>query len=121
METDVDSIDLESVNNWLDSFESNEDIKETIGTFLETMNTKITDAIWKRNDRQRFIVSPLGEWVWKFLNQNEEIRNSMTHLQDELSMIQVNVDIKKGALVFDVNLSKKQSLYLVGQDMSLRK
>ena len=107
METDVDSIDLESVNNWLDSFESNEDIKETIGTFLETMNTKITDAIWERNDRQRFIVSPLGEWVWKFLNQNEEIRNSMTALARQLSMIQVNVDIKKGALVFDVNRFKK--------------
>jgi hypothetical protein len=48
-------------------------------------------------------VSPLGEWLWKFLNQNEEIRGSMTELARQLSIIQVNIDIKKSLLLFQHN------------------
>ena len=71
------------------------------------MNTAITDAVWDREDRLRFVVSPLGEWLWKFLNQNEEIRGSMTNLARELSIVQVNVDIKRRSLIFNYNRFEK--------------
>ena len=48
-----------------------EEIKKATKPLLDTMNTRITDAIWDREDRLRFIISPMGEWLWKSLNEND--------------------------------------------------
>ena len=71
------------------------------------MKTQLTDTVWQRNDRLRFVVSPLGEWLWRFLNNNEEIRGSMTELARQLSIIQVNIDIKKSLLIFQYHKFSK--------------
>lgn len=107
MRTTVDKIDLESIADWLNTFKNNNDIRKKLQPLLQSMNTTITDAIWAREDRLRFVISPLGEYLWKFLNQNEEIRGSMTNLARELSIVQVNVDIKRGSLIFNYNRFEK--------------
>lgn len=103
MKTNVADIDLESVTKWVSGFKNNAEIKKILTPFLNTMNTRLTDEIWKRDDRVRFVVSPLGEWIWKFLNDNDEIRGSMTQLARQLSIIQVNIDIKQSSLIFQHN------------------
>ena len=103
MKTPIEDINLQTMKEWLDSYGSNNDIKKAIEPFLQSMKTKLTDAIWQRNDRIRFIISPLGEWTWKFLNANDDIRGSMTDLARQLSLIQVNADIKQSSLVFRHN------------------
>ena len=103
MKTDVDNVNLDSVSEWLNGFTSNAQIKKALAPFLQSMNTQLTDEIWRRDDRVRFVVSPMGEWLWKFLNDNEEIRGSMTELARQISIIQVNIDIKQSALVFKYN------------------
>jgi len=103
METSINEVTVDSINEWLNGFENNAQIKKVLDPFLKTMNTRLADATWQRPDRLRFVVSPLGEWLWKFLNQNEEIRGSMTELARQLSIIQVNIDIKKSLLLFQHN------------------
>ena len=103
MKVSVEDINIESINEWLEKFSNNNDIKKALTPFLEVMKMKITDDIWQRNDRLRFVVSPLGEWIWKFLNNNEEIRGSMTQLARQMSIIQVNIDVKKSLMYFQHN------------------
>ena len=96
----VDQMSVTTINDWLAAFEDVGDIREALQPFLQSMNTKITDEIWARDDRLRWIVSPMGEWVWKYLNQNEEIQQSLQDLARKLSIIQVNVDLKTKSLNF---------------------
>ena len=103
MKTNINGVNLESVGKWLNGFKNNAQIKKALTPFLQSMNTQLTDEIWRRDDRVRFVVSPMGEWLWKFLNENEEIRGSMTELARQLSIIQVNIDIKKSSLIFQYN------------------
>jgi hypothetical protein len=107
MKTTVDEVNLDTINEWLNGFENNDRIKEVLDPWLKSMNTQITDSIWQRDDRLRFVISPIGEWLYRYLNSNEEIRGSMTELARQLSIIQVNIDIKKSLLIFQYNKFSK--------------
>jgi len=103
MKMSVEDINMESISEWLEKFPNNTAIRKVLTPFLKSMNTTITDDIWQRDDRLRFVVSPLGESIWKWLNSNEEIRGSMTQLARQLSIIQVNIDVKKALMYFQHN------------------
>lgn len=107
MKISMAEVNLDTINEWLNSFKNNAQIKKVLTPFLKTMKTQLTDTVWQRNDRLRFVVSPLGEWLWRFLNNNEEIRGSMTELARQLSIIQVNIDIKKSLLIFQYHKFSK--------------
>ena len=97
----------DAIADWLNSFENKEDLKQVLAPFHATMKTKLTDAIWERDDRVRYVVSPLGEWIWKYLNMNEEIQQSLQDLARKLSVIQVNIDVKNRAMLFQKTSFKK--------------
>ena len=103
MKTPVNDINVDSINEWLNGFKNNSQIRKVLDPFYKSMNTQLTDDIWQRPDRLRFVVSPMGEFIWKFLNDDEDIRSSMTELAKQLSIIQVNIDIKKSLLTFQYN------------------
>lgn len=103
----TDKLDVNTINEWLSSYEDVGQLRNDLAPFLKTMNTNITDEIWARDDRLRWIVSPLGEWIWKYLNQNEEIQQSLQDLARKLSIIQVNVDLKTKTLEFQKSSFKK--------------
>lgn len=103
---EISDITIETLDEWLQGYE-NEELKIKLQPFLRTMSKGLTDDIWKRDDKLRFIVSPMGEWIWKFLNEDEDIRSSMSELARKLSIIQINVDVKRSVLVFKANRFKK--------------
>ena len=90
-------ITLDDVIDWLDT-KSIDELKTELVPFLATMNGKITDAIWDRGDKLRFIISPMGRWMVKYLNDATEIRESMSNLAAMLSVIQVNVDVSHSTI-----------------------
>ena len=90
-------ITLDDVIDWLDT-KSIDELKTELVPYLATMNGKITDAIWDRGDKLRFIISPMGRWMVKYLNDATEIRESMSNLAAMLSVIQVNVDVSHSTI-----------------------
>jgi len=102
MNMDAEEIDLGSLIEWLEDYD-NEQLKKMLKPFLKSMNTTITDAIWDREDKVRFIISPLGEWLWKYLNDNTEVRQSMSNLAKNLYIIQINVDVKRKVMTYAAN------------------
>jgi hypothetical protein len=106
MKTSVANINLDTINDWLTDrkkFRTMRAIKKTLTPWYQANGMAIRDETWNRKDLIYFVVSPLGQWIYKFLNQNEEIRESMTDLAKQLSIIQINIDIKKSLLTFQYN------------------
>jgi hypothetical protein len=102
----VDDMTVENITEWTND-KSNEELRKILTSWLQGMKTKITDDIWSRDDKLRFIISPLGEMLPRFLNEDDDIRSSMSELARKLSILQVNVDVKKSVLLFQANRFKK--------------
>lgn len=106
MKTPVANITLETINEWLTDrkkFRTKRDIKKTLMPWYNANGMSIRDKTWGRKDLIYFVGSPLGQWIYKFLNRDEEIRESLTTLAKQLSIIQINIDIKKSLLTFQHN------------------
>lgn len=102
----VTDMTIDTITEWVDQY-SNEELRKMLTPWLQGMNTRITDDIWSRDDKLRFIISPLGEMLPRFLNEDDDIRSSMSELARKLSILQVNVDVKKSLLLFQANRFKK--------------
>lgn len=102
---DKEDVSIETLEEWLQGY-SNEELKVKLQPLLRIMGKSITDDIWRRDDKLRFIVSPMGEWLWKFLNDDDDIRSSMSELARRLSILQINIDVKRSLLVFKANRFK---------------
>ena len=106
MRTRVDNITLETINEWLTNrkkFKTKRDIKNTLMPWYTANGMSIRDRTWGRKDLVYFVGSPLGQWIYKFLNRDEEIRESLTNLAKQLTIIQINIDIRKSLLTFQHN------------------
>ena len=57
-------------------------------------------------DRTRFVVSPLGETLWKFLNEDKKIKSSLTEIGQQIILTQINVDVKKNNITIKLNKFK---------------
>ena len=64
---------------------------------------RLTDRIKQASDKMRLIISPLGENIWKVLNDSRDIQNSLTNIAKKITLLQVNVDVKKQELTFKAN------------------
>jgi hypothetical protein len=64
---------------------------------------KLTERIIQGDDKVRLIISPLGESIWKILNNSKEIKTSLMNIARQVALIQVNVDVKKRTLNFEHN------------------
>ena len=92
-------ITLDSIKKWV-SNKTNEELKVLLSPFWKTLNTKLTNPILNGRDKVRLIISPLGESIWKILNNSKEIKQSLTNLARQVALIQVNVDVKTKKLLF---------------------
>ena len=60
-------------------------------------------------DKYRLIGSPLGETIWKVLNENNDIKQSLTNVARQVALIQVNVDVKNRTINFKSNFFRDAS------------
>lgn len=100
------NITFDNLKTWLDQY-TNEELKLVLKPFHNELKTKITDAIWNRNDKLRFVISPLGESIWKILNNDREIKESLTNVARQVMLIQVNIDVKSSMMKFKSNHFKE--------------
>ena len=110
MKTSVANITLETIHEWLtnkETFRTKRDIKKTLEKWYANNGMSIKDKTWKKSEIWKnptyFVGAPLGQWIYKFLNKDEEIRESLTTLAKQLSIIQININIKKSLLTFQHN------------------
>ena len=94
---DKADISLETIDEWLNT-KSLDELRTDLSPLLSNMKKRVTDEIWNRGDKMRLIISPMGEWIWPYLNQQTEIRESMSNLAKMLSVIQVNVDVSQSTI-----------------------
>ena len=95
-------ITLESLQTWVKD-KSNEELVELLDPFWKVLGMKLTDKIKYGNDKIRLIISPLGESIWGILNSNSSIQNSLTNVARQVTLIQVNVDVKSNQMIFKKN------------------
>ena len=66
-------IDLDKLKSWVSDKDSAE-LKAKLQPFWDVLNMKLTDRIIEGPDKLRLIISPLGESIWKILNDSKEIK-----------------------------------------------
>jgi hypothetical protein len=57
-------------------------------------------------DLPRFIISPLGETIYKILNKDKEIQQSLTNVARQVTLIQLNVNVLSKKMTFQSNYFK---------------
>ena len=96
------TITLADIKKWVSDKDTSE-LEEKLAPFWNVLNTKLTRRIIEGDDKVRLIVSPLGESIWKILNNSKEIKTSLVNVARQVALIQVNVDVKKRSLNFQHN------------------
>ena len=99
-------ITLEYLETWVKD-KSNEELIELLDPFWKFLGTKLTDKKkYDEEDKLRLILSPLGQSIEKILNSNKSIRDSLTNVARQVTLIQVNVDVKSNQMIFKKNKFK---------------
>ena len=102
----VPNINLDTVLNFTDNT-PREDLIRKLEPFWRSMNTVLTDRIKNdENDALRLVLSPLGENIWKVLNADKAIQDSLTRVARQVTLIQVNVNVSKTAIKIKHNYFK---------------
>lgn len=102
MNIPVRNITLETVDSFLYSA-SKKEIIAKLEPFWKVLNTQLTERTKDGEDRLRLIISPLGESIWKILNKDKVIGDSLTRLARKVALIQINVDVSKTKIKFANN------------------
>ena len=99
-------ITLEGLQSWVVN-KSNEELIELLDPFWKTLGRGVTtDKVKYGSDKIRLIISPLGEAIWGILNTNSSIQKSLTNVARQVTLIQVNVDVKSNQMLFKKNRFK---------------
>lgn len=101
----VSNVNLNSILNFVESGEQ-ADLVKSLEPFWRVQNTVLTDRIKEGDDRLRLVISPLGESIWKILNNDKKIQDSLTRVARQVTLIQVNVDVTKTQITFKNNYFK---------------
>ncbi len=101
MQMDSSEINIYSIKEFMDGLPQ-KDIIQTLSPFWKAANDyKFTKRVLEADDRVRFVVAPLGDYIAKYLNNDhKEYRESLTNLARNISMIQLNVDVTKSVVYF---------------------
>jgi len=101
MQMDSSEINIYSIKEFMDGLPQ-KDIIQTLSPFWKAANDyKFTKRVLEADDRVRFVVAPLGDYIAKYLNNDhKEYRESLTNLARNISMIQLNVDVTKSIVYF---------------------
>lgn len=105
MDVRVANINLNSILNFIEKFDQKQ-LSTVLDPFWRIQNTVLTDRIKEGDDKLRLIISPLGESIWKILNNDKNIQDSLTRVARQVTLIQVNVDVTKSQIIFKNNYFK---------------
>lgn len=105
MNVAVKDINLSTVTAFVEP-KSNDLLIELLDPFWKTLKMNLTEGIKKGHDKLRLIISPLGESIWKILNNDKEIKESLIRIARQVTLIQVNVDVRKTGITFKSNYFK---------------
>jgi hypothetical protein len=106
MNVQYKGITLDSIKNWV-ADKDNEELDKLLTPFWKSLNMTLTDKVKFGPDKLRLIISPLGESIWKILNNSEEIKKSLNNVARQVTLIQVNVDVTKSKIDFQNNFFKE--------------
>jgi hypothetical protein len=98
----VKGMDLASIKKFTDD-KTNDQLIELLDPFWKVLKMNLTEGVKQGQDKLRLIVSPLGESIWKILNDDKEIKESLTRVARQVTLIQVNVDVRKTGMTFKNN------------------
>lgn len=98
----VKDMDLAALKKFTDD-RTNDQLIQLLDPFWKVLNMNLTDGVKKGPDKIRLIISPLGESIWKILNDDKEIKESLIRIARQVTLIQVNVDVKKTGITFQSN------------------
>ena len=98
----VRGLSLSSLKSFTDVRSNNELIK-ILDPFWKVLNMNLTEGVKQGPDKLRLIISPLGESIHKILNNDKEIKESLIRIARQVTLIQVNVDVKKTGISFQYN------------------
>ena len=102
----VKRLSTESLTNWAADLEK-EELVAKLKPFWEANKFGTpTERIIDGPDKMRLIISPLGESIWKILNDNKEIKDSLTNVARQVTLIQTNVDVTNKKITFQSNFFK---------------
>jgi len=96
----LEEMSVLNIAKWIDDKDGDE-LKKLLIPWHDTIPTKISEKFWYGKDKRRLIISPLGEYIWKYLNNDTPIRESMSRLAKNLTIIQINVDVKRKSVMFN--------------------
>tara|TARA_R110000822_G_scaffold13329_6_gene47446 strand:+ start:23920 stop:25218 length:1299 start_codon:yes stop_codon:yes gene_type:complete len=102
----VANITLNSVLDFVGKFEDQKDLVTSLEPFWKAQSTVLTARTKEGDDRLRLVLSPLGESIWKILNADKEIQDSLTRIARQVVLIQINVDVTKSQIGFKNNQFK---------------
>ncbi len=91
-------LSLMKVREWTNSKSSDElkvILKEWWSNYSQPRERTLTG-----NDKERFILSPLGEKIKYTLNESQKIKDSLNYLAKQISILQINIDVKSNAIFF---------------------
>lgn len=102
----VSALSKETIKGWVATKDKDE-LKELLQPFYKDLKSKPGDKMWKQSsDKARFVIGPLGESLWKMLNQETWITDTLSKLANMIIIIQVNVDVKAGKIIFGTHKFK---------------
>tara|TARA_Y100000590_G_scaffold18320_1_gene21837 strand:+ start:4397 stop:5710 length:1314 start_codon:yes stop_codon:yes gene_type:complete len=94
------SLNLNTISNWLDSFKANSQIKNALGGFYDAMGKYVDKNSWKRLKGKGiigFVIGPMGHHLTEVLTK--EYNTELTTMVRQITLVQLNIDVKKTALV----------------------
>lgn len=100
-------ITIEYLETWL-SNKTPEEIKSILRIWWKKYSQP-RERTLKGNDKLRFIISPLGESIKNLLNKDEKLKQSLNRLANEVSILQINVDVKRDKIIFKKSFFKNST------------
>jgi hypothetical protein len=58
-------------------------------------------------DKERLVIASLGEKIKFILNENEQLKKSLNFLAKQISLLQINVDVKEDRIIFKKRFFKE--------------
>ena len=97
----VDRITLESVDLWCKKYDNKKLANKLKGWHKKySMPGKKT---LEGRDLKRFVLSPLGETIYKILNKDKAIKKSLINVARQVTLIQMNVNVLTNKMTFASN------------------
>jgi hypothetical protein len=105
LKVNPDQITVDSIKRFTDAYTNAE-----LARILQPWHKKYSmpgKKTLEGRDKPRFILSPLGETIYKILNNDKEIKQSLTNVARQVTLIQLNVNVLSAKMTFESNYFKE--------------